>query len=404
MKESINSIINELTKKLSSLDEASQKSYAIRHGYNTIVKIFDGITITTIDSLQIEDIVRLTPNELEEILRIVGKTDAEINKIVLKFNPNKILFEGNTNSAIKQKELREYFDNIRLAILGYVNRYSETTANVAETFENQRNAINKYLRILTDPNNTEVLEPNVISEMETFLANNGVPAKDRSNVLGFLNKKIIDSLSVEQSSDLAADVKVKVENLYKRYSTNNEYMSIVTAYVDNESIDVDQIPSIAIDLCTNTELSIPKMNNTLIAYLAAGMYSEYAKENDANILNIISDVLKFEVPDKIELLSDARKIVNANKALYMEALNNNENIDEYVDTYTSTLIDHGYSLNEAIDKKCLPFVVSLSKLIDKMDKFETDDPEYKEGLDNIKILVELYNEQQAKKIQGKRIA
>lgn len=404
MKESINSIINELTKKLSSLDEASQKSYAIRHGYNTIVKIFDGITITTIDSLQIEDIVRLTPNELEEILRIVGKTDADINKIVLKFNPNKILFEGNTNSAIKQKELREYFDNIRLAILGYVNRYSETTANVAETFENQRNAINKYLRILTDPNNTEVLEPNVISEMETFLANNGVPAKDRSNVLGFLNKKIIDSLSVEQSSDLAADVKVKVENLYKRYSTNNEYMSIVTAYVDNESIDVDQIPSIAIDLCTNTELSIPKMNNTLIAYLAAGMYSEYAKENDANILNIISDVLKFEVPDKIELLSDAREIVNANKALYMEALNNNENIDEYVDTYTSTLIDHGYSLNEAIDKKCLPFVVSLSKLIDKMDKLETDDPEYKEGFDNIKILVDLYNEQQAKKTQGKRIA
>ena len=39
-----------------------------------------------------------------------------------------------------------------------------------------------------------------------------------------------------------------------------------------------------------------------------------------------------------------------------------------------------------------------------MDKLETDDPEYKEGFDNIKILVDLYNEQQAKKTQGKRIA
>ena len=404
MEESINNIINELTKKLSSLDEASQKSYSIRHGYNTIVKIFDKITITTIDSIQIEDIVRLTPDELEEILTITGKTRDEINKIVLKFNPNKILFEGNTNSAIKQKELREYFDNIRSIILGFINRYSETTANVAETFEKQRRDINKYLRILTEPNNTEVLEPNLVSEMESFLALNGIPAKDRSNVLGFLNKKIIDTLSVEQSSDLAADVKVKVENLYKRYSINNEYLKTVMDYVENENIDVDEIPSIAIDLCTNTDYSIPKMNNTLVAYLAAGMYSEYAKDNDENLLNIIADILKFEVPDKIELLSDARQIVEANKDAYMHALANNENVDEYVNTYTSTLLDRGYSLNEAIDKKCLPFIVSLSKLIEKMDKLDSDDPEYKEGLDNVKILVELYNEQQAKKIQGKRIA
>lgn len=399
MEESISRIITELNKKKSSLDEASQKSYNHKYGYNTICQLLDNVVVTSPEKIAIEDVVRLSTDEISTILHIIGVDETKIEKIKLNYDPNRILFDSKPSSTIKQKELNDFFDEIRRYIINYVNSYKTLDNNVSEVFTTQRKMCDKCLRIFSIQENTEVLEPNIINEIDTFLINCGISPIDRANALGYINNKIINTIAIEKDSVSEADISIKISNISRKYLFNNdEYVMLVQDYVDNETIDIDSIPSIASDICNTTGLSLDKMINTLVAYIVGGLYNKYLDTKDEEILDNIESLLKYVKPDNQELLSNAKKIVKDNKELYIEALNNNENIDSYVDSLVSSLIeDKGLSLNEAIDKKCLPFIKSLSKLIEKMENLDPESNEYKEGLENINILIELYNEQQSKK-------
>lgn len=400
MEDSIIRIITELEKKKSSLDEASQKSYNHKYGYNTIHTIFEKITITTtVEKITNDDLIRLSPNDLSTILHIINMDENKINEILLNYDPNRILYNGNTNSKVKLKQITDFFDDIRRNIVSYMSTYKTLDSNISEFFGEQRKMCDKLIRIFKNEEDNEVLTREFIDEVDAYLSNSGISPLDRANALCFINDKIINSITVEKTNPEEVDISVKVSNLGKKYLFGNEeYLMLVSEYVDNEEIDIDTIPSIASDICGTTGLKLDHMTNTLVAYIVGGLYSKYLETKDTDILLNVNTILKFVVPEKIELLSSAKQIVEDNKDLYMEAIKNNENIDSYVDALVSTLIEeNGLTLSEAIDKKCLPFVRSISKLIEKMETLDPESNEYQEGLDNINILIDLYNEQQVRK-------
>lgn len=267
----------------------------------------------------------------------------------------------------------------------------------------------RYINIFETESFDELFDE--IDDLVKLMSSIALDGEDRWRILEYIASKNID---IEKSDIFDINLAKKVSTYIDRYLLKNpEEVEIVKNSLAQTELDVDLIPSITKVIAKEYELSENVVKNILCAIVLNSLYEKYrdAIKNDEPddfidyLKSMIDIVLSYDVMDDNKIVERARQIITETSSLFSGAIaSDEESLKEYIDSSISELIENGLSRDEAIDRKLMPIVKTISNSLEKLESLELDSEDYELCCGIISDLIDEYDKIDGKKQMGlKRI-
>lgn len=394
--DAVKSLIHELEEKIKILTSTSVKANLDISTYNDITTIISKYTKRAPKDITIEEIVDFKISDLSELLQLMCVQLSEINSMITNFSPNVYLYRSNNESSLA------YFNKIRTMIVSYITDYIDYSNNQNDSQNSKVAEYQKYIDILKSEkleNPTEEIE-NITRLMETI----AFPQEDCWKVQMHLAKLNLTTIEDKKLTDM----KYEVEILRGEYLDKNQELSqIVLNEIKNKDLDIDLIPTYAIELANKLNIDRVLVQNIIVAIMANNiLYTYITTDNNPDTLDATFKTVieKIIYPLEAALLT-AEEILDQNNALIASAIElSDEEIKRYIDLTIEDLTSEGATLEEAIDYKMLPILKAIAESVDKLNILVYTNEDYNECLETLEELIKMYQEKTVKnELELKRI-
>lgn len=382
--DAVKSLIHELEEKIKILTSTSIKANLDTSTYNDITAIISKYTKRAPKDITIEELVDLKISDLSELLQLMGVQQGEINQIITNFSPNVYLYRSNN------MESQAYFNKIRTMIVSYITDYIDYSNNQNDIQNSKVAEYQKYIEILKsesleDP--TEEIE-NITKLMETI----AFPQEDCWKVQMHLAKLNLTTIEDKQLTDM----KNKVEMIRNEYLDKNfDLAQIILNEIKSKDLDVDLIPTYALELSEKLNANRILIQNIIVAIMANNILYTYitTDTNSETLDSIFQTVVEKLVSSLDAAIETTEEILSDNKALIASAIElSDEEIKRFIDLTIDELTSEGATLEEAIDYKMLPILKAMAESVDKLKTLSDTDEDYSECLATLEDLIKMYQE------------
>lgn len=382
--DAVKSLIHELEEKIKILTSTSIKANLDTSTYNDITAIISKYTKRAPKDITIEELVDLKISDLSELLQLMGVQQGEINQIITNFSPNVYLYRSNN------MESQAYFNKIRTMIVSYITDYIDYSNNQNDIQNSKVAEYQRYIEILKsesleDP--TEEIE-NITKLMETI----AFPQEDCWKVQMHLAKLNLTTIEDKQLTDM----KNKVEMIRNEYLDKNfDLAQIILNEIKSKDLDVDLIPTYALELSEKLNANRILIQNIIVAIMANNILYTYitTDTNSETLDSIFQTVVEKLVSPLDAAIETTEEILSDNKALIASAIElSDEEIKRFIDLTIDELTSEGATLEEAIDYKMLPILKAMAESVDKLKTLSDTDEDYSECLATLEDLIKMYQE------------
>lgn len=395
--DSVNSLIHELEEKIKILQSPSLKSNLDITTYENVTSIISKYTKRSPKDITIENIVDFKISELSELLQLIGVQPSQINHLINNFNSNVYLYRSNNPKS------HEYFNKIRTMIISYVTDFIDYSNNQNDSQNSKVSEYQRYIEILKSTrldNPTEEIA-NITRLMETI----AFPQEDCWKVQVYLEK--LNLTSIENNKQLA-DMRSKAEMLKDKYlDKNQELTQLVLEEVRGIDVDAELIPTYSEEIAKKLNCNRTLIQNILVATLANSILYAYIRtDKDSETLEtIFKKIVESEIKESAVVIETTEEILSQNQGLISSAIElTDEEIKRFIDLTIDELVQEGATREEAIDYKMLPILKAMAESVDKLKSIDETNEDYKECLETLKDLVQMYLEKVEKNdLELKRI-
>lgn len=405
--ESVSRLVEELKKRIELLTSTTTRANLNEDSYNAILEIINSYIHTAPSRLTVEDIIKFKIADMEHILDLIGLPEEEKNKILLVYNSNVYSIQ-NTSLETRIVELSKYFENIIKMILDYVTDYEEIHTNQEELQSTKVSEYKHLIEILTQDKFSKLFDEEEIDKLIKLMTNFAIPISDRHQILKYiamqnLNVPVLENdIFDEDYVNLLHHVTSVVD---KHLIANSEEKEIIKKELENMDIDIDLIPSIAKEIAERHGLKYNLTKNIMTALILNSLFNSYTRAIEADegeefidsYKSKINDVLNIELIEDNRIIEEARAILVDKQEFYKNSVAMEEDVNQYINLLISEIEDMGYDYETAVDFKSLPLIRSMSETLDKLDKLDTENPDYNVCIDMLNQLLEAYNKLLEKK-------
>ena len=322
---------------------------------------------------------------------------SQINHLINNFNSNVYLYRSNNPKS------HEYFNKIRTMIISYVTDFIDYSNNQNDSQNSKVSEYQRYIEILKSTrldNPTEEIA-NITRLMETI----AFPQEDCWKVQVYLEK--LNLTSIENNKQLA-DMRSKAEMLKDKYlDENQELTQLVLEEVRGIDVDAELIPTYSEEIAKKLNCNRTLIQNILVATLANSILYAYIRtDKDSETLEtIFKKIVESEIKESAVVIETTEEILSQNQGLISSAIElTDEEIKRFIDLTIDELVQEGATREEAIDYKMLPILKAMAESVDKLKSIDETNEDYKECLETLKDLVQMYLEKVEKNdLELKRI-
>lgn len=407
-RKSINNFVKELKMRISLLTSASTRANLDEDSYNKVNEIIYSYTKNTPSKLRTIDLFGFSKNDVVKILKTIGLDQQGIKRIADSFDQYLSVINNGLNGN-KMKEAESFFESIRKMIDDYLTDYQNIKNSQNDMQSKKVKEYTRYINIFETESFDELFDE--IDDLVKLMSSIALDGEDRWRILEYIASKNID---IEKSDIFDINLAKKVSTYIDRYLLKNpEEVEIVKNSLAQTELDVDLIPSITKVIAKEYELSENVVKNILCAIVLNSLYEKYrdAIKNDEPddfidyLKSMIDIVLSYDVMDDNKIVERARQIITETSSLFSGAIaSDEESLKEYIDSSISELIENGLSRDEAIDRKLMPIIKTISNSLEKLESLELDSEDYELCCGIISDLIDEYDKIDGKKQMGlKRI-
>ncbi len=354
-----------------------------------------------------------------------------INQVLKKYNLNSASSTSITPSTIKQmqtgdiKDLlmftntadpaidyllthldqEETYAKIASTIKKYIEEFMSIGLNQTTMFNDKIGTYQKYITLFEKEENFacgKVFEE--FNELSKIMSEVGLSDENKWPILEYV--AIMNQFPIDTKYfDISTKINIEYAKVEEYLTSQNE--SIIVDYLNNNSVDIDIIPTIARNLAASLDLPVEVIINILSVMIASGLYDNLInvdKEMHDEYLDNIAFSLSFVKPLKDPLIYQAISIKKNTEEFFFNSVNNqgitNQMINEYLDTPISLIeSSNNVSRETAIEYKELAVLKPIYETIDTISSMSPDTDEYKKALNILSKLIEQYNLLENKKIE-----
>ncbi len=404
--ESVSRFVEELKKRIELLTSTTTRANLNEDSYNAILDIINSYIHTAPSRLTVDELIKIKIDDMEKILDLIGLKD-EKNKILLVYNSNVYSIQ-NTSLQTRIVELSKYFEDIIKMILDYVTDYEEIHNNQEELQSTKVSEYRHLIDVLTRENFSKLFEEEEIDKLLKLMTNFAIPVSDRQHIMQYiamqnLKVPVLDNdIFDEDYVNLLHHVTSVVD---KHLIANSEEKDIIKKELENMDIDIDLIPSIAKEIAEKHGLKYNLTKNIISALILNSLFNSYTRAIEADeseefiesFKSKINDVLNIELVEDNRIIEEARAILADKQEFYVNSVEMDDDVNQYVGLLISEIEDMGYDYETAVDYKTLPLIKSMSETLDKIDKLDSENPDYNLCIDMLNQLLEAYNKLLEKK-------
>lgn len=405
--ESVSRFVEELKKRIELLTSTTTRANLNEDSYNAILDIINSYIHTAPSRLTVDELIKFKIDDMEKILDLIGLKEEEKNKILLVYNSNVYSIQ-NTSLQTRIVELSKYFEDIIKMILDYVTDYEEIHNNQEELQSTKVSEYRHLIDVLTRENFSKLFEEEEIDKLLKLMTNFAIPVSDRQHIMQYiamqnLKVPVLDNdIFDEDYVNLLHHVTSVVD---KHLIANSEEKDIIKKELENMDIDIDLIPSIANEIAEKHNLKYNLTKNIITALILNSLFNSYTRAIEADeseefiesFKSKINDVLNIELVEDNRIIEEARAILAEKQEFYVNSIEMDDDVNQYVGLLISEIEDMGYDYETAVDYKTLPLIKSMSETLDKIDKLDCENPDYNLCIDMLNQLLEAYNKLLEKK-------
>ncbi|MCX4365201.1 MAG: hypothetical protein OSJ70_05455 [Bacilli bacterium] len=405
--ESVSRFVEELKKRIELLTSTTTRANLNEDSYNAILDIINSYIHTAPSRLTVDELIKIKIDDMEKILDLIGLKEDEKNKILLVYNSNVYSIQ-NTSLQTRIVELSKYFEDIIKMILDYVTDYEEIHNNQEELQSTKVSEYRHLIDVLTRENFSKLFEEEEIDKLLKLMTNFAIPVSDRQHIMQYiamqnLKVPVLDNdIFDEDYVNLLHHVTSVVD---KHLIANSEEKDIIKKELENMDIDIDLIPSIAKEIAEKHGLKYNLTKNIISALILNSLFNSYTRAIEADeseefiesFKSKINDVLNIELVEDNRIIEEARAILADKQEFYVNSVEMDDDVNQYVGLLISEIEDMGYDYETAVDYKTLPLIKSMSETLDKIDKLDSENPDYNLCIDMLNQLLEAYNKLLEKK-------
>jgi len=293
-------------------------------------------------------------------------------------------------------------------ILDYVTDYEEIHNNQEELQSTKVSEYRHLIDVLTRESFSKLFEEEEIDKLLKLMTNFAIPVSDRQHIMQYiamqnLKVPVLDNdIFDEDYVNLLHHVTSVVD---KHLIANSEEKDIIKKELENMDIDIDLIPSIANEIAEKHNLKYNLTKNIITALILNSLFNSYTRAIEADeseefiesFKSKINDVLNIELVEDNRIIEEARAILAEKQEFYVNSIEMDDDVNQYVGLLISEIEDMGYDYETAVDYKTLPLIKSMSETLDKIDKLDSENPDYNLCIDMLNQLLEAYNKLLEKK-------
>ncbi len=405
--ESVSRFVEELKKRIELLTSTTTRANLNEDSYNAILDIINSYIHTAPSRLTVDELIKFKIDDMEKILDLIGLKEEEKNKILLVYNSNVYSIQ-NTSLQTRIVELSKYFEDIIKMILDYVTDYEEIHNNQEELQSTKVSEYRHLIDVLTRESFSKLFEEEEIDKLLKLMTNFAIPVSDRQHIMQYiamqnLKVPVLDNdIFDEDYVNLLHHVTSVVD---KHLIANSEEKDIIKKELENMDIDIDLIPSIANEIAEKHNLKYNLTKNIITALILNSLFNSYTRAIEADeseefiesFKSKINDVLNIELVEDNRIIEEARAILAEKQEFYVNSIEMDDDVNQYVGLLISEIEDMGYDYETAVDYKTLPLIKSMSETLDKIDKLDSENPDYNLCIDMLNQLLEAYNKLLEKK-------
>lgn len=386
---SVQNLVSELSARIELLTSTQVRANLNPKTFNKITDIIKKYTKRTPQELKPQDIALFKVDDMKLLLETMGVNNEEINRIIIRFNPNVYKYQSGDISV----EIDKYFEKIRNMIVNYILDYQDINNN-QQAAQNEKVAeYRRYITLLTSKTLEEPFDDfeGLIKLMSTL----AIPSEDKWKILVHVAEQNLRTAKLSMSDINYAK---KISDLVTKYiKPNPELVSVVEKALYRNDTDIDLIPTLAENIAKDTEASVEVVQNIIVTILAVNVHKNYInvletnKPSADNLKDMLDAILEQLISPDLEIINRSSAILDENASLIATSKDIlDADILRYVDKSLSEIEEEGRTREEAIDYKKLPILKTLAETLDKVSTLTEEDNDYLSCIEILKGLNESY--------------
>lgn len=376
--------VEELKKRIELLSSSKVTENVDNSSYNDIMNELFNFGIASEKEITKDNIKKLDKNTIIKVLILAGA-----NEITADFLANK-------SDEFAYTEITNKINN-------YINTYKDVKFNQSSTFKAKLTLYIKYVNLLEKDFSEGIFED--IDELTKVMLEVGLEQEHQNKILEFIGKKNL----LKGLNELIINIAVERERIEK-YIQDSQAKKTLSDIYANQEIDIELIPTIAIEIAKSTGLDKDVANNiTAIAICEKELLEELPKAGESDKSNVIECAkLAFSYIKTLHpvCVYQAKKIIDNLEEKYYEALSSNitkEDLESYQERPITDIENEVGNRELAINLKELSMYKIIKTTIETIETLDVENEDYKKATDALENLVKSYNDIELKKAEFKRI-
>lgn len=372
---SIESFKEELKKRIEVLSSSKVTENIDNSNYEEIMQELTTSGISSEENINEENISKIDASKLYKMLIL-----ADINQESAKYITSHLNHDF-------------FYSKIVDILKKYIADFKDIGSSQNAMINEKISLYQKYITLLEQEKFNEPFEE--LDELLKTMSEVGLPDQDKWSIL-----KFIGSANIKTINEVDFNLSLRIEREYqliKNYLEDEEIKNILSKKFAEEEIDIDTIPTMALELAKILEIDSNIVNNIIVVSLASNMLDKLNKvdkeEYQEEYRIIINDILEFLVPIHKECVYKARKIKEETEEFYNHSLESgidDEMIYSYLETPLSLIEGENISHERAVELKELSVLKPLYETLATVEYLDKSSPEYEKATNVLSKLVEQY--------------
>lgn len=375
VEKSINLFTSELQKRIDLFNSSAVSSNieSNRSNFNELNRIFNKYTECAIQDISLSDLYMFELEDIKEILVLIGTNDSLIDELL---------------DRIKHDDINSY-EIIKNNVTMYVKNYLSINETQNELISSKIEEYQKYIKLFEEKDYQKLFDD--VNSLLQLMTSLGMENEDKWRILKFIAEKNNRAFDVDENE---INILSKCNETINKYMPDEltEYHKSIINSLKNTEIDIELIPEIAASIAEKEGINKYDVQNILVGLTLSSLRENYESTHNQNSLEDIKYVLSFVVPVNVEIIMEAKGILESEREFMSNCIESG-NIDfDYYQNATITELENAYNSREiAIDLKKLPILKTIEDTLDHIDKCEDSEEEYNLCCSTLVELIDAYN-------------
>ena len=375
----ISKVVNELTKRKEIIVESSNINLDADK-YNMVNQLIETSLNKRATDITKEDITLIDKSTLEKLLDLVGLPENNIKAYLSSLDEDTIL------------------EKIAKSIKEYVDNYMNIQESQNDLRKQKLDTYDKYLKLLSGAPFEEMF--NDFEELKKLSFSLGLSSEEECSLLKYFAKQNAELLK-RTKPNAAIQSRINELNSIEEYESNPLFESVLELLKGKE-IDLELVPELGIEIAKYFNKPQKQMTNMLCSILLSELYCDL--EDGLNVTKEIEQVLGYTYSELDIIVERSESILHeslgiSSKTIFM----GNDGMQYLGSSIQDVMNDDNITYNEAIDRKTIAIIKTISETLDKSETLDPYSDEYRAAVKLLEELNTSYDELVSKKKASKVI-